>query len=135
MPKRLLHLVYTRREIDARDALAIGLLSEVTPGAELTSRGAERNDHRPRSRSVCAIKEYVQAASHVDLAVAARLAANLEPSPSCRRSRSNDLAGNSKPTDNAFIEAFNGRLRAECLNTHWFMDCTARSGTSAQRSL
>jgi putative transposase len=22
-----------------------------------------------------------------------------------------------KPTDNAFIEAFNGRLRAECLNT------------------
>lgn len=26
-----------------------------------------------------------------------------------------------KPTDNAFIEAFNGRLRAECLNAHWFM--------------
>jgi putative transposase len=26
-----------------------------------------------------------------------------------------------KPTDNAFIEAFNGRFRAECLNTHWFM--------------
>ena len=26
-----------------------------------------------------------------------------------------------KPTDNAFIEAFNGRLRAECLNTHWFL--------------
>lgn len=25
-----------------------------------------------------------------------------------------------KPTDNAFIEAFNGRLRVECLNTHWF---------------
>ena len=23
--------------------------------------------------------------------------------------------------DNAFIEAFNGRLRAECLNTHWFL--------------
>jgi Integrase core domain len=22
---------------------------------------------------------------------------------------------------NAFIEAFNGRLRAECLNTHWFL--------------
>jgi putative transposase len=21
----------------------------------------------------------------------------------------------------AFIEAFNGRLRAECLNTHWFL--------------
>lgn len=26
-----------------------------------------------------------------------------------------------KPTDNASIEAFNGRFRAECLNAHWFM--------------
>lgn len=26
-----------------------------------------------------------------------------------------------KPTDNAFIEAFNSKLRAECLNAHWFM--------------
>lgn len=26
-----------------------------------------------------------------------------------------------KPTDNAFIEAFNGRFRAEFLNAHWFM--------------
>ncbi len=26
-----------------------------------------------------------------------------------------------RPTDNAFIEAFNGRLRQECLNTHWFL--------------
>jgi putative transposase len=26
-----------------------------------------------------------------------------------------------KPTDNAFIESFNGRLRAECLNEHWFV--------------
>ena len=26
-----------------------------------------------------------------------------------------------KPTDNAFIEAFNGRFRAECLNAHWFL--------------
>jgi putative transposase len=25
-----------------------------------------------------------------------------------------------KPTDNAFVESFNGKLRAECLNTHWF---------------
>ena len=27
-----------------------------------------------------------------------------------------------KPTDNAFIESFNGSLRDECLNTHWFED-------------
>ena len=26
-----------------------------------------------------------------------------------------------KPTGNAFIERFNGKFRAECLNTHWFM--------------
>jgi putative transposase len=26
-----------------------------------------------------------------------------------------------KPTDNAFIESFNGKVRAECLNAHWFM--------------
>lgn len=32
-----------------------------------------------------------------------------------------DFSQPGKPTDNAFIEAFNGRLRAECLNTHWFM--------------
>ena len=25
-----------------------------------------------------------------------------------------------KPTDNAFIESFNGSLGDECLNTHWF---------------
>jgi transposase InsO family protein len=26
-----------------------------------------------------------------------------------------------KPTDNAVIESFNGRLRDECLNQHWFL--------------
>ena len=25
------------------------------------------------------------------------------------------------PTDNAFIESFNGKFRAECLNGNWFM--------------
>jgi putative transposase len=27
-----------------------------------------------------------------------------------------------KPTDNAFIESFNGSSRDECLNVHWFLD-------------
>ena len=27
-----------------------------------------------------------------------------------------------KPVENAFIESFNGSLRDECLNTHWFQD-------------
>ncbi|KQZ01915.1 transposase [Pseudolabrys sp. Root1462] len=35
-----------------------------------------------------------------------------------------------KPTDNAFIEAFKGRFRAECLNTHWLL-----SLADAQRKL
>jgi len=26
----------------------------------------------------------------------------------------------SKPNQNAYIESFNGRLRDECLNEHWF---------------
>lgn len=32
-----------------------------------------------------------------------------------------DFSRPGKPTDNSFIESFNGKLRAECLNTHWFM--------------
>jgi putative transposase len=33
-----------------------------------------------------------------------------------------------KPTQNAFIESFNGRFRDECLNDHWFENLTiARS--------
>ena len=26
-----------------------------------------------------------------------------------------------KPTDNALVEAFNGRVRVECLNAYWFL--------------
>lgn len=32
-----------------------------------------------------------------------------------------DFSRPGKPTDNAFIESFNGKFRAECLNTHGFM--------------
>lgn len=32
-----------------------------------------------------------------------------------------DFSRPGKPTDNAFIEAFNGRFRMECLNAHWFL--------------
>ena len=31
-----------------------------------------------------------------------------------------DFSRRGKPTDNAMIESFNGRLRDECLNIHWF---------------
>jgi putative transposase len=32
-----------------------------------------------------------------------------------------DFSRPGKPTDNAFIEAFNGRCREECLNQSWFL--------------
>ncbi len=32
-----------------------------------------------------------------------------------------DFSRPGKPTDNGFIEAFNSKLRSECLNVHWFM--------------
>jgi putative transposase len=31
-----------------------------------------------------------------------------------------DFSSPGKPTDNAFLESFNGTFRAECLNAHWF---------------
>jgi putative transposase len=31
-----------------------------------------------------------------------------------------DFSRPGKPTDNAYIEAFNARLRIECLNQNWF---------------
>ena len=38
-----------------------------------------------------------------------------------QRSITLDFSRPGKPTDNAFIESFNGKFRAECLNAHWFM--------------
>jgi putative transposase len=32
-----------------------------------------------------------------------------------------DFSRPGKPSDNAFIEAFNSRFRQECLNEHWFL--------------
>lgn len=56
-----------------------------------------------------------------------------------------DFSRPGKPTDNAFAEAFNSRVRAECMNAHWFMsladarekleawaDITTRSAHTAQ---
>ena len=34
--------------------------------------------------------------------------------------RSAQIVPAGKPTQNAFIESFNGRFRDECLNDHWF---------------
>lgn len=35
-----------------------------------------------------------------------------------------DFSRPGKPTDNAFAKSFNGKVRAECLNTAWFMSST-----------
>jgi putative transposase len=39
-----------------------------------------------------------------------------------------------KPTQNTYIESFNGKFRDECLNEHWFMTLAhARAAISAWR--
>ena len=35
-----------------------------------------------------------------------------------------DFSRPGKPTDNAYIESFNGTFRAECLDAHWFTTLT-----------
>jgi putative transposase len=35
-----------------------------------------------------------------------------------------DFSRPGKPTDNAYVESFNGTLRAECLDAHWFATLT-----------
>ena len=37
------------------------------------------------------------------------------------KSKVYELVASGKPTDNAYIESFNGRFRQECLNQHWFL--------------
>ncbi len=32
-----------------------------------------------------------------------------------------DLSRLGMPTDDAYIEAFNGSFRVECMNAHWFL--------------
>ena len=46
-----------------------------------------------------------------------------------------DFSRPGKPTDNAYIEAFNGCFRAERVNTHWFLmlaDAPRKVGGVAQ---
>ena len=46
-----------------------------------------------------------------------------------------DFSRPGKPTDNAFIESFNGSFRAECLNAFWFLSLEdARSRCEAWRT-
>jgi hypothetical protein len=46
-----------------------------------------------------------------------------------------DFSRPGKPTDNARVESFNGRLRQECVNAHWFLSMDdARAKIAAWRT-
>jgi enoyl-CoA hydratase len=75
-PKRLMHLIYTRDKIGAKEALEIGLLSEVVPAAEL-EQAARKTLARLTDRSrpaLEAVKEYMGVAPHLDPDAASRYA-------------------------------------------------------------
>ncbi len=46
-----------------------------------------------------------------------------------------DFSRPGKPTDNAFVESFNGAFRAECLDTNWFQSLPEASQIAASRDL
>jgi enoyl-CoA hydratase/carnithine racemase len=78
-PKRLMHLIYTRAKIGAAEALALGLLSEVVPAAEIDSAVAAtlaRLTDRSRP-ALAAVKEYLAVAPHMDPHAASRYASTL----------------------------------------------------------
>jgi enoyl-CoA hydratase len=78
-PKRLMHLIYTRAKIGAAEALALGLLSEVVPTAQLDSAvAATLAKLTDRSRAaLAAVKEYLAIAPHMDPNAASRYASAL----------------------------------------------------------
>jgi putative transposase len=44
-----------------------------------------------------------------------------------------DFSRPGKPTDNAFIESFNGKVRAECIDQHWFLSLDEAPSPSTQK--
>lgn len=77
-PKHIMHMVLTRCRIDAAEARAIGLLSEVHPAARLAAAAAatiSRLTDRNRP-ALAAVKDYLVTAQRLDPAAAARLAAS-----------------------------------------------------------
>ena len=79
LPKRLMHLVYTRQRIGAREALDLGFLSEVVPPADLDGAVAATvacltDRTRP---ALEAVKEYLLVAPQLDPVAASRYASSL----------------------------------------------------------
>ena len=78
-PKRLTHLIYTCERIAAKEALELGLLSEVVPASDLeraTQKTVARLTDRRRA-SLEAVKEYMAIAPHLDTHAASRYASAL----------------------------------------------------------
>jgi enoyl-CoA hydratase/carnithine racemase len=78
-PKRLLHLIYTRRAIGAAEALSLGLVSETAPANALDAAVEKTVAHfTDRNRAaIVGVKEYMNASLYMDPAGASRLAGNL----------------------------------------------------------
>lgn len=77
-PKRLMHMICTRTQIDAAEALVMGLVSQVAPRAEL-EQIADATIARVVDRArpaLAAVKEYMIASQGLDVSAASRLAAN-----------------------------------------------------------
>jgi enoyl-CoA hydratase/carnithine racemase len=77
--KAIVHMVYTAEPIDAKKALAIGLVSEVVPLAELEARAAAviKKLVGFAPPAVQAVKQYMRSAAALDGQASADLAANL----------------------------------------------------------
>ncbi len=77
--KALMHMVLTREEIDGRQALQLGLVSQVAARADLdAAASATIAKMTDRDRlALCAVKEYQNAAWNLDPHAAARLGAGI----------------------------------------------------------
>jgi enoyl-CoA hydratase/carnithine racemase len=80
MPRKaLVHLVYSTDPIDAKTALALGLISRVVPVPELEKEAAalvhKLVDYAPAAAQ--AVKQYMRSAPDLDTQAAAELASNL----------------------------------------------------------
>jgi len=63
-----------------------------------------------------------------------RLTGELRDAWAQRRGIRSDFIAPGRPVQNSYIESFNGRLRDECLNEHWFASLAeARAQLAAWR--
>ena len=93
------------------------MYSRVNPWPSKSIKGSKANGLSPSSTPSS------QAAAHPSAfgSTTARSRLQRARSLGLRARRVLDFSRPGRPTDNAFVESFNGRLREECLNAHWFL--------------